>query len=321
LANKNLGQSKNQTIGLNNYTFKSMKTVLTVLFAFFFHFSVLSQNTIYKVVNKNTGEGIPFVNIYSTNGKVGLYSDESGEFTINAINSDTIVFSHVGFKNIKIPIEKLPPTIVLDEDKELLNQVKVVGTREVLGINTDMVGFFDEKHTGIFSSINQAITYFPNEHPNENAAITRAYFKIGRARIGALYSDEKLKNRRITIRLKVYRWDPFSKKPGAPIPIKEYVQTIRKRQLKVIFDLMESPIPIPREGICIGLEYLGYYSKEGKYIVANINDKNFRQFTPRFVKTYNTKSISFIKSEVGSGEWGDLQALKANFQFSVEIKY
>jgi hypothetical protein len=298
-----------------------MKVVFTALLYLILHCTSFSQKTSFQILNQRNRKVIPFVNIYSTSGKVGLYSGSSGQFTLSANSTDTIVFSHVGFKTTKIPFEKLGLTILLHEDRELLNQVKVVGKKEIEGLNTAEAGFFKEKKKGLFTNINEAIIYFPNEHPYENAAVSKAKFKVARGRTADSFKGGQLKNRRITVRLKAYKWDQFSNKPGVAIPIRENIQTIRKKQLKIIFDLEEAPIPIPREGICIGIEYLGYQNKEGEYIAANINDKNFRQFAPRFVKTENTESVSFIKSEVGSGDWGNLQGLKANFQFSIEISY
>ena len=54
------------------------------------------------VVNSETKEKIPFVNIWVENENIGTTTNEKGEFYLKIDTTKTIVFSAIGFENLKI---------------------------------------------------------------------------------------------------------------------------------------------------------------------------------------------------------------------------
>lgn len=84
-----------------------------------------------QVLDATTQEPLPFTSIRLVGTSLGYVTNEEGVFGIKMDEkhrSDTLVFSFVGFKNIRIPIasfaQKLK-TIALEEDTQLLASVEV----------------------------------------------------------------------------------------------------------------------------------------------------------------------------------------------------
>ncbi|MFD2550944.1 TonB-dependent receptor domain-containing protein [Bizionia sediminis] len=87
-----------------------MKTILTIFFMAVASVA-LGQNTVTGVVtDSDTGEGLPYVNIYFPQLEKGTTTNETGAFTLKNLPSGTyaLVYSYVGFEtksiNVSIPI-------------------------------------------------------------------------------------------------------------------------------------------------------------------------------------------------------------------------
>jgi hypothetical protein len=95
-----------------------------ILITFIFHFSLLlpvfSQNTIDEkqimvcgtVYNKFSLDSLPFTSV-SINGKLGFVTDEEGNFVTNLLNTDTLIFSHLGYFDTKIVLSELGSSDIL----------------------------------------------------------------------------------------------------------------------------------------------------------------------------------------------------------------
>lgn len=84
-----------------------------------------------RVINKVTGETMPFVNIIYNQKKEGLTSDIDGKFSISKIEKvEFLQFSYVGFKSVFIPkdsIHLIPDGVVLMQEQNYnLNEVIVL---------------------------------------------------------------------------------------------------------------------------------------------------------------------------------------------------
>ncbi len=84
-----------------------------------------------EIVGADSSTAIPFVYVINTNTGHGEMSDGNGKFFINADVSDSIIFSFIGYKRLKIPVKKLfhgegsQCKIIMNETSYNLNQVVV----------------------------------------------------------------------------------------------------------------------------------------------------------------------------------------------------
>ncbi|CAM1369939.1 carboxypeptidase-like regulatory domain-containing protein [Tenacibaculum xiamenense] len=97
-----------------------MKKLLVITFL---HIPILSFCQLKSVIiNNQTKEKIPYVNIWVENENVGTTSNEKGEFKLEIDDTKIIIFSAIGFEtkkissdSIKEPLELKPITTELDE--------------------------------------------------------------------------------------------------------------------------------------------------------------------------------------------------------------
>jgi hypothetical protein len=123
-----------------------MKNLLFIYCFWGFLLPFFGQNITSKIVNKISGEAIPFVNIGVINSTIGTVSDEKGTFTLdlkNAKNTDTLKISIISYKTITLNIGVLrttnfPSIIKMSENVVELDEV-IISNRErkpfVLGLD------------------------------------------------------------------------------------------------------------------------------------------------------------------------------------------
>ena len=80
------------------------------------------------VIDKNTGEPLPGVNVLVKGTDIGTVTDFNGKYTIMASSGEVLVFSFIGFITREIDIaDKIVIDMTLEEDYTALEEVVVVG--------------------------------------------------------------------------------------------------------------------------------------------------------------------------------------------------
>lgn len=84
-----------------------------------------------KVIDSSTNKPLSPVNIYYTkNGqKVGVITNNNGEYTLQASPTDIITISYMGFESIVVPANKIQVVEFLYPKNEELNEVIVTATK------------------------------------------------------------------------------------------------------------------------------------------------------------------------------------------------
>ncbi len=82
------------------------------------------------VLQSDRSTPIPGATIVKLNSKLGVLSDENGQFKIDVAQQDTLLIRAVGFKSIlylpkPLPVSELRINIVLKEDSVLLGEVEI----------------------------------------------------------------------------------------------------------------------------------------------------------------------------------------------------
>ena len=84
------------------------------------------------VIDKNSGNGLPYTNIYVLHNSVGVISNENGFYSLNVQNlelTDTLRFQYVGYQDFNITIGDLKQ----NADVELLEKVNTLGEMLIFG--------------------------------------------------------------------------------------------------------------------------------------------------------------------------------------------
>lgn len=102
-------------------------SLLIVLLGFAMGMNAQSVKMEGFVVDDKTNEPLPFTNIYFLNTTIGTTSDTVGRFSIKTReDSDTLVFSQIGYNNLKVAVDKgkkYQLIIRLVESSQLLQEV------------------------------------------------------------------------------------------------------------------------------------------------------------------------------------------------------
>ena len=89
---------------------------------------VQQQQTITGVVTDATGMALPSVNILIVGSTVGTQTDFDGNYTIEAAEGDTLLFSFVGMKSVSMVVgTDLTIDVQMEDDTNALDEVIVVG--------------------------------------------------------------------------------------------------------------------------------------------------------------------------------------------------
>lgn len=102
------------------------------------------------VVDSATLAALPSVNVQIKHGTSGTQTDSKGNFSIEAKESDTLIFSLVGYQSLELPLENYEPGIIrLSEKYTLLEAVTIDEFRA-----EDMYeGMFDEQNARLKKKI------------------------------------------------------------------------------------------------------------------------------------------------------------------------
>ena len=76
--------------------------ILTLILAFVVQFSFAQDKTVTGVVTDNSGLPLPGVTIIVKGTSNGTQTDFDGNYSINASETSTLVYSFIGFKTHKI---------------------------------------------------------------------------------------------------------------------------------------------------------------------------------------------------------------------------
>src|SRR5436190_14695887 len=103
--------------------------ILGIVFAFCISdASAQADKTITGIITAQSGEALSGVSITIKGTTHGVASDAKGAFTITAPANATLIFTHVGYKLQEVDVkDKTTINIVLEEDKNELSQVVVIG--------------------------------------------------------------------------------------------------------------------------------------------------------------------------------------------------
>lgn len=278
-----------------------------VWFFVFFGTITFGQNIDFEgtVVDANTNEPIPYVNISFLNTLVGTSTDEAGRFALEIQKTylkNKIHVSSLGYKDTILLASKLYGTKLL-KIQEATFELKEVVVAKNLGESQVLNPISSYSITSGFDSSSTPwvlALYFPNIGASkkflENITI---FFRQNNEFVGD----------RAKFRLRLYDVDPNTKKPKDDIIKKSIILETVKSQEYTSIDVSSLKLKVPKQGIYVGLEWLfipyNWYSKDERDQITNkqrIEDR----FAPTFGGLY-TKNQNFRVMIYGMGEWREFQ--------------
>jgi hypothetical protein len=244
-----------------------------------------------KIVNKINQENIPFATVGLVRENVGTTALEDGSFILVSTNTkpnDTLIFTSIGYKPLKLPVANNDlKNIVIEmaEEAPILSEVIVVN-----------------KTTGIYKSLNEFATCGNNfvgtngyttqlaqhfQAPVDNAMLTE--IKICRMSTAILDPEKTI------FRIRIYDMDSSSKSPFTDLC--NQVIEVKTRSKIINLSLEKYKIRIPNQDFFVAIEWLKIPYNEHK-IKIKIKGKEEEQI-------YYTPSIGLNENKDGAMKiWG-----------------
>ncbi len=198
------------------------------------------------VVDGNTKEVIPYVNIWVENENIGTTSNEEGEFELNVTDTNKIiVFSAIGYATTKIKVSNIGKEVTLMPQATVLQEVFM---RLKKGTRTLGIGRFrkSEIHNYFGSAVSpwMVANYFGYQEEYKNTPYLK---KLN------ILTDSQIKNATFNIRL--YSINEKGK-PGDYLYDKNIIGLAKRGKMVTEVDLSSLNIQFPKNGFFIAFEWL-----------------------------------------------------------------
>lgn len=209
------------------------------------------------MIKTPTGKS-PFANVYLSNKAVGTYSNNQGVFSLEATTEDTIIVSVIGYEKRSIPVQELdrlnreiyltPKHYNLDEitihaDKKVRRNKILLGNSQLKKATTLIA------HSGAEYAV-----YIPNDLQTE-------------ALISEVILNLKSKGRETPVfRIHLYAVNKETKQPGDDLLNQDLTGMITKSRNIKKFDLQKYNIVFPKDGVFVGVEWIGKLTKNDVFI-------------------------------------------------------
>ena len=217
-----------------------------------------SQNSM--IIDSISKKPIPFVNVQA--GDEGLYSNNDGIANLSSLKKfHTISLTHIGYYDKQIKLNKVEDSILMSPRPIEIKEIVVSGqSKELLFQPLKKAGNFG---SWVLSPKNELLTIIRPKQ-TENRILRSVSFPFAN-------SNEKLRHNNhveaAMVRINIYKVEnnvPFTQIYSS-IPIE--TNSIEKDLITLEFD--ENMIELTSDGLCFGIEMLGYYDELGNSIDGN----------------------------------------------------
>lgn len=223
------------------------------------------------IQDKETGFPVSYATISFGNGN-GIFADDNGKFTFTKKlyhDIDTLNISSLGYKDLKMVTDNLPKIILLEPLSEELQEVIVqVKPKGKFKIEKQKPTLHDDYFKCWLPTIESEIAvFFPNEK-KKPTQITTLYLPI---KTEASNWDERKKStakkRAFSTLFKVHFYENNNGLPGDVLSYEKVIFRVTEKSESVFeLDITENDIFIPKNGIFVSIQILGYTDKLGKLL-------------------------------------------------------
>jgi hypothetical protein len=240
-----------------------MKTIFLKLLLLF-GYSLFGQITA-KIIDSETSQNIPYVNIWIENENIGTTSNEEGKFILNIDKPRQIIFSAIGYKRSKLNSNLINDVIKLEPSTLMLQEVIVKARQNSKEIK---VGDFKNKSSTSFGS--GPVPWITARYFNYKQEYDEAPF----IKTIKILTSCDVKNAKFSIRIYAVSKDG---KPGNLINDENIYGIAKKGKRKTEIDVSHLNIQFPKKGFFLAFEWL--IIEENKYeFKSNIKGSKKKQY-------------------------------------------
>jgi hypothetical protein len=201
------------------------------------------------VIDKQTRQPIPFVNIGFFEKNIGTLSDPDGSFELEVphdLNYDSVIFSSIGYARQKIVANDLiNRTVELTPSVKLLNEVTVKGKRKSSKV----------ARLGWMGGKDGALPFDTIQGGGAIAMLVEApasFSEIEKLQVRLMYNSKPT----LQFRFHIYAYDSVRQMPGEDLLTKEIILKEDQRFGWLRFDLSYNRVKLNQKKFFIGFEWL-----------------------------------------------------------------
>lgn len=226
------------------------------------------QTTILDAEHKDP---VSYATVSFGNGN-GIFADDEGKFIFTKklySDIDTLYISAIGYKDFKIATNNLPKTILLDPHADQLQEVivqnKPKGKFKIVELKPTLHEDYFKCWLPTIES--EIAVFFPNED-KKTKQITTLYLPIKvEASDWSQRKKTSSKKRPFSTLFRVHFYENKDGLPGDVLSYEEVVfRVTEKSDKKFVLDITENEIYMPKKGMFISIQVLGYTDKIGKLL-------------------------------------------------------
>lgn len=257
------------------------------------------QNKKFILLDESSKLPIEYCNIILIGKDKGTYSDSKGYLKIDATEKDSLLISHVLYKEIKLSLTSIKDTIWLSQKNQFLDEVIISSKKGFKEWSKER----KEKHQWYIQPKTEFCVLFKKNKSLDT--ISKVRFPIE--------NIAEMKN--VKIERAIFRLNIYSNSNGSinqKLNTENIIFTLQDKSEYITFDL-KKPFLIPLEGLFLGIEFIGFENSSNSIIENERN--NFIKLS--FAST--KKSSTFYSNKfINNGKWSLLK--KNNSVFPFELK-
>jgi hypothetical protein len=249
-----------------------------------------------KILSTKNKE-VPFATLVNSDNSYGKYTDEQGNICIDInLLSDTIIVSSIGYKKLLVSkkIFLLSEKLFLEETVQELKEVVVKSSK----IKHDLYFSYNKVLISVWKqswnpNTNLLVTGFIENTSEEIQTIEKIKFTF--------FPEKSKKINRFKVRFRFF--DNVNDRPNSEISQINITTELSPSDKTLEYDVSSYNIEFPENGIWVGMEVVGYYNLDDKFIPLengkagkatyknNGKTKNIDLVSPNYelVKTKNNK--------------------------------
>lgn len=245
----------------------TIKNVLSIISLCFVNI-ILAQT---KIIDTETKDPISYATISFGNGN-GIFADDEGDFLFTKklySDIDTLYISALGYSDLKLPTANLPKVITLDSQidklQEIIVQNKPKGKFKL--VTLEPTSHEDYYSCWLPTIEAETAVFFPNESPNIKR-ITKLYFPIKvEAKTWHKRNRKDHEKKPFSTIFRVQFYENNEGLPGEVITYDKVVFVATEKTEEVYeLEVSENDIYMPKKGLFVSLQVMGYADKKGKLL-------------------------------------------------------
>ncbi len=277
---------------------QNSKLIIVVSFLFCFFYAGKAQTVSGVVLDKETGEPIPYASVYLSSFKSGIYASEKGLFELKYDSpNDAIIVSVIGYVSYQNKMANLQSTgnmIYLEPNTINLEEIVVIpSTEKKETIWLGALNTRNKRWNGAVADIKTDGSFAFNVEDYLFVNGINVPVRIKKVVVGCSKEEEKLE---ALFRIRFYAKDIETNEPAQIVNKKDIVKGfIRTKSKTITFDIENENLIFPPEGLFVSVEHIGYILNE------QVDDSLLNKYNLLTPKKANREiSIAYVKSREGA---------------------